>query len=227
MPIVPVVADFNHNNTVDFAKLAGAGCVGVILKARQGIGFEDPAFRARRDAARAVGIKVGAYDFATHDDATDNAADFLKTTGIDRDLSYWLDFEDNRASQMTADQAGDFLDAVDQATGRACGIYGGNRIFEQITDDDPWWALHPLWLCQYKTDASLRNTDLAGLKPHIRIPPPWKSWFLLQYTGDGIGPNPHTMPGLENGADLNAFDGTPDQLRAAWLLPPAPAPEVA
>jgi hypothetical protein len=39
---------------------------------------------------------------------------------------------------------------------------------------------------------------------------------LLQYTGDGVGPLPHTAPGLENGADLNAFDGTDDALRAAW-----------
>lgn len=220
--ITPLVADMNHNNPVDFAKLAAAGCVGVILKARQGIGFVDKAFHSRREAARAAGLKVGAYDFATHDDPVENASDFLETTGVDSDLSYWLDFEDNRASQMTGDQAAEFLDAVEQETGRACGIYGGNRIFEQITDDDPWWALHPLWLCQYKTDRSLRNADLAALKPRIRIPPPWTKWFLLQYTGDGIGPSPHTMPGLEDGADLNAFDGTADELRAVWALPAAP-----
>ena len=214
--ITPVVADMNHNNPVDFGKLAAAGCVGVILKARQGIGFTDLAFLSRRDAARAAGLKVGAYDFATHDDAVENARDFLATTGVDSDLSYWLDFEDNRASQMTADQAKVFMTTVDQAVGFACGIYGGNRIFEQITDADPWWADHPLWLCQYKTDPSLRDADLAALKPHIRVPPPWTTWFLLQYTGDGVGPLPHTMPGLENGADLNAFDGTADQLRGAW-----------
>lgn len=220
--ITPLVADMNHNNSVDFDKLAAAGCVGVILKARQGTGFVDPAFHARRDTAKKAGLLVGAYDFATHDDPVENAKAFLETTGVDSALSYWLDFEDNTKSQMSGEQAAIFLDAVAQAIGRPCGIYGGNRIFEEIDDTDQqdvdWWAQHPLWLCQYKTDPALKQASLAELKPHIRIPSQWKKpgWFLLQYTGDGIGPLPHSMPGLEQGADLNAFDGTPEQLRAVW-----------
>lgn len=226
MPIVPVVADMNHNNPVNFAALASAGFVGVILKARQGLGFEDPAFRSRRDLARAAGLKVGAYDFATHDVVADNVKAFLDTTGLDAEMSYWLDFEDNGRSNMTGEQAAEFLDRVDQAIGRACGIYGGNRIREQITDTDQadvdWWALHPLWLCQYKDDPALRNADLATLKPHIHVPAQWKTWFLLQYAADGHGPMPRGAPGVENGADLNAYDGTPDELRAAWALPALP-----
>lgn len=221
--LVPVVADMNHNNEVDFTKLAAVGFVGVILKARQGIGFADPLFHERRDAARAAGLKVGAYDFATHDDPVENAKDFLQFTGVDADLSYWLDFEDNRASQMSGDQAGVFLDTIDQAIGRPCGIYGGNRIIEQIDEDvigqdADWWATHPLWLCHYLIAPALRDTSLATLLPHLRIPPPWRQWFLLQYTGDGIGPLPHTADGVEKGADLNVYAGPAEELRAKWSL---------
>jgi hypothetical protein len=34
--------------------------------------------------------------------------------------------------------------------------------------------------------------------------------------GDGVGPLPHTVDGLENNADLNAFDGTDAELAALW-----------
>lgn len=234
----PVVADMNHNNPIGrgnevagFAALKGAGFVGIIHKGRQGVGFGDPAFSRRRDLARNAGLRVGAYDFATHDDVKESVAHFLTFTNAVADpaLSLWLDFEDNKASQMTGMQAREFLDRVDQATGRACGIYGGNRIAEQISHyagtlvsgsyDGDWWTSHPLWLCQYKASPGLRDVDLSALKPHISIPAPWRSWFLLQYTGDGIGPLPHTASGLENGADLNVYDGDPTELAARWTAP--------
>jgi lysozyme len=239
MSLAPVVADMNHANPVGsaaggepagFAALKAAGLIGIIHKARQGIGFGDPAFARRRDRARAAGLMFGAYDFATHDVVADNVADFLSFSNARADpaLALWLDFEDNRASQMTAAQAKEFLDRVDQATGRACGIYGGSRIVEQISANkalagDPFWTRHPLWLCQYKTGAALRNADLPALKPHIAVPAPWRSWFLLQYTGDGVGPLPHSVRGLENGADLNVFDGAAGDLARLWAGPAPPA----
>ena len=72
-----------------------------------------------------------------------------------------------------------------------------------------------MWLCQYKNGLPA-GIDLAGLKKHIRVPTPWDDFTLLQYTGDGVGPLPHTVAGLEPGADLNAFAGTDDELAALW-----------
>lgn len=227
----PVVFDCNHANPIGwhiggefagFTALKGVGMIGCILKARQGIGFSDPAFTVRRDMARRCGLLVGGYDFATHDNVADNVKDFLLMTGADPSLSHWLDFEDNKASPMSGAMAREFLDRVDQATGRPCGIYGGNRIIEQISSDeklgiDPFWAQHPLWLCAYKTSQALRDTNLAALNEHITIPKPWTKWKLLQYTGDGVGPLPHTALGLEPGADLNVYDGSAEDLAATWL----------
>jgi lysozyme len=225
----PVVFDVNHNNRIGrnlseadaMLALKNDGVVGMIHKAKQGIGYTDPKYKRRRAAAAQAGLMCGAYDFATHDDPVENAKDFLATTGAanDPNLSVWLDFEDNRASQMTAEQAYQFIDTVDQTLGRICGIYGGNRIREQITphsSSSDWWRRHPLWLCQYKTSSALRDTDLPTLMQHISIPPPWTEFFLLQYTGDGIGPLPHTLPGLDPGADLNVFNGDPSELVRRW-----------
>ncbi|MGY3459085.1 GH25 family lysozyme M1 (1,4-beta-N-acetylmuramidase) [Bradyrhizobium sp. LM3.4] len=64
---------------------------------------------------------------------------------------------------------------------------------------------HRLWLCQYG--------------PTPRLPTGFENWWLWQYTGDGIGPLPHNVPGIvagNGGIDLNAFDGTVDELAASW-----------
>jgi len=215
--ITPVVADMNHANSLNLTKLKGAGMWGIIHKARQGVNYEDRAYATRRAAAEAMGFLWGAYDFATHDDVSDNVDAFMATAQPGPHTGMWLDFEDNTHSQMTADQALEFLDRVSQKTGRACGIYGGNRIREQINHQDAGWIdmakVAPLWQCRYISSQPLTTADLF-----TRIPPlaPWTSNFLIQYTGDGVGPRPHTVPGLEDGADLNAYNGTLEQMTAAW-----------
>jgi GH25 family lysozyme M1 (1,4-beta-N-acetylmuramidase) len=217
MPIVPIVADMAHFNPVNFSDLKGANFVGVIHKARQGIAVGDPKYAARMAAAKAAGLCWGAYDFATHDDVAANVAAFLNFARLDDADSAWLDFEDNAHSQMTGAQAYEFLDRVAQKRGRACGIYGGNRIREQIDPHDAKWidmARHaPLWQCRYIGSQPADNAELFRHVPPIA---PWTKNFLIQYTGDGVGPRPHSAPGLQNGADLNAFNGTADELAAAW-----------
>lgn len=227
MSIAPVVADMSHGNSVNLTKLKAAGCWGIIHKAVQGVGFTDDQYTRRRASAEAMDFLWGAYAFATGDNVKAHVDHFFAVAQPGPNTLMCLDFEDNPHSQMSGEQAKEFLDRVDQKLGRACWIYGGNRISEQIKDNDPFWALHPLWLCQYKTAASLRTADLAALDGHIEIPHPWKRYTLLQYTGDGTGPLPHTLAGLEDGADLNAFHGIYDDLAAVWPGSPLPAPAVA
>ena len=110
---------------------------------------------------------------------------------------------------MSAAQAYQFLDQVSQKLGRACAIYGGNRIHEKIPADDPRWIdmakRTPLWQARY---LNVQPTDTASLFKDIPPNPPWTANMLIQFTGDGVGPVPHTVDGLEDGADLDAFDGT-------------------
>jgi lysozyme len=217
--IHPVVCDLNHANTINFTKVKGAGILGIIHKATQGF-WRDPAYKSRRSAAEAMDFLWGAYDFATGDQVKTNVDAFFAAAQPGPETLMCLDFEDNSRSQMSALQAREFLDRVDQKLGRACWIYGGNRIREHIDSEDEFFAAHPLWLCQYKL---VEVDSLEELDEHIRVPPPWKNYTLLQYTGDGVGPRPHTVDGVEDGADLNAFGG--DSLAAVWTakLPPAPA----
>jgi GH25 family lysozyme M1 (1,4-beta-N-acetylmuramidase) len=221
--LTPVVADMNHNNPISWSDLTTrSGLWGLIHKATEGPHYHDSKYAARRRLAEASGLLWGAYDFASGDPPEQNANDFLAYAGItDRSVAPCLDYEQSFIhSNMTALQARIFLDTVDQKTGRACWIYGGNWVFERISTlhmsqaDVDWWRMHPLWLCQYKI--GIQPDTYQQLLRHLRIPRPWGAPSLIQYTGDGVGPLPHSVPGLERGADLNVFGGTKAQLTALW-----------
>ena len=217
------VADMNHANPVDFTKLAAANyngvrCAGVIHKATQGAGYADPQYAKRRPLALAAGLLWGAYSFNTGDAVADQVAEFLKVAEPDDATGLWLDFEDNSASEMSLVQALEFMDRVDQATGRTCGIYSGDRMKTLIVSatqaQRDFLAAHAFWGAEYGT--VFKDVDDNGK------PLPWDVPFLWQDTGDGLGPQPHTLDGLEAGADLSIFQGSADQLRAAWPLPVIP-----
>lgn len=215
--ISPVVCDLYHGNPVDFAKLANAGIWGVIHKARQGIPISDASYGARMEQAKAAGLLWAAYDFGINDDIATDAAQFLAFARLSDADGAWLDFERNPSAQMSGDQAFEFLDRVAQKLGRACGIYGGDQIRAQIKPDDPKWIdmaqVSSLWQCRYIGLTPADNDELFKL---IKPIPPWTKNTFIQYTGDGHGPPPHTVPGLQNGADLDAFLGTREQLAQIW-----------
>lgn len=213
MPLTPFVHDLNHANPVDFHAFANGGGVGIIHKASQNV--IDPKYRARRPLAKAAGLKWAAYHFNTGDTAAKQAALFLNAADLQSDEAAYLDWERNPKHEMSLATALEFLDRVDQALGRRCGLYTGDvgktRIVGATDKQREFLSLHPLWLCEYGPAAKLKQNDGHAL--------PWAKYFLWQYTGDGVGSLPHRIPGTQQGADLSTFNGTADQLRSAWALP--------
>jgi GH25 family lysozyme M1 (1,4-beta-N-acetylmuramidase) len=222
---VCLVADFYHGNSANFAKLKaaqwnGIGCPAIIMKCTQGAGYVDPAYKSRAATASSAGFLVAAYHFGTAESAQTQANNFLTHAAPTETTGLWLDYEDNRASQMTLALAVDFMDAVDQATGRTCGVYSGNTLKEAITkatsSQRDFLAAHAYWLADYALTPFMVDVDRKQL--------PWDVPFLHQFTGDGSGPAPHTLDGLENGCDLSIFRGSAEQLAAAWPLPKMETP---
>jgi lysozyme len=227
MPKTPVarVVDIYHGDILfsdvhrtdpigDFAALAQAGIYGLIHKATQGAGSTDPAYRARRTNARLGGLLTGAYHFNTGDTIPGQVNHFFDAVQPDASTLMALDFEDNRASQMTLAQAVQFLQLADEKLGRPLWVYSGNRIKELIGNASAEvravFAKRKFWLCEYGPVA--RMTDALG------HPLPWAVPTLWQFTGDGIGPAPHTLPGIiTKGIDINCYAGTRDQLKADWV----------
>lgn len=205
---IPRVADISHHNMVgDLANTAQAGVWGIIHKATQGAAYADPLYAARRKLALAAGMLWGAYHFNTGDDVRSQVWFFLAHAQPDDKTLMVLDYEDNRLSQMSIFQLVDFCHQIESVLGRKCAIYSGNRLKETIgllnAGDAAYVTSHRLWLCQY------------GPKPVL--PKGFANWWLWQFTGDGVGPLPHSVSGIVgNGIDLNTFVGSREELISSW-----------
>lgn len=206
----PRVVDISHHNKViDLTATAASGVWGVIHKSSQGRGYRDPDYAPRRKLAKAAGMLWGAYHFNDGSDVAAQVDWFLKCAQPDDSTLLVLDFEDNTKSNMTVQQAVAFLRLLEQKTGRKGAIYSGNRLKETIgklsAADRKYLTSHRLWLCQYG--------------PRAVLPKGFSRYWLWQYTGDGVGPPPHNVPGIvsgNRGLDCNVYDGDRAQLASEW-----------
>ena len=194
-------------------------CAFVFLKATQGIGVTDPLYHARRVAAQAAELLIGAYHFNTGDTIPAQVQHFLDAAKPDIDLEMALDFEDNKANQMTFDEMYYFLQLMNKELTKIAGktryatLYSGNRIKRFITAADPatklFLGLHKFWGCEYGPKFKMVDDNGKQL--------PWNEPWIWQFTGDGIGPNPHTFKGLITKAvDVNSYSGDLATLTGSW-----------
>lgn len=218
---IPRVVDIFHGDNVEgndckagFSKAAQAGVWGILHKSSQGASYKDPRYKARRIAAQASGLLWGAYHFNNSDEVADQVINFLDAALPDENTAMYLDFEDNPKGNMSIHEAVSFMKLVEDRIGRECGIYSGNRLKETVkllsSDEHDYITSRRLWLCQYNS--------------RFVLPAGFSKYYLWQYTGDGLGPPPHYVPGITvpggKGIDLNLFDGTLQQLQDTWAGQP-------
>jgi lysozyme len=212
MEFKPVIVDLSHFDDVqDWSAVKQFGILGVINKATEGRGLVDSTYAIRREPARERGILYGAYHFLRRGDPIVQADHFLDvalSVSEPEKLLLALDHEDRN---VPLDNAKKWLQHVFDKTGRRAVLYSGFLIKEQLGDrHDPFLADHRLWLSHFSSNP--------------KWPPNWAAPFVIQFTGDGQGPEPHQVPGIsiEGGIDLNHFGGTPDELRQEWAEGRAP-----
>jgi glycosyl hydrolase family 25 len=215
MSMRPKVVDIYYQDKVEsFAAMKAAGIEAVIHKATQGTRFKDPLYEKRKADAKAAGLLWGAYHFGTGAPVDDQVGHFLEVVGDDPDTLLVLDFEPNTSGgpSMSIGQAKDFLRLVAKRSGQKPAIYGGHALKDGLRKGDPFLAGHRLWLCQYG--------------PRAVLPPGWQTYWLWQYTGDGVGPGPHEIAGSSTkGIDLSVCSMT--DLAAGWIESVEPVPEPA
>jgi hypothetical protein len=248
----PCCIDLYHGNEVSdsptpLAGLDRAKASGVFIlihKATEGTVDRDQRYDARRTkwmAGASVPIqdvdgqlrvfppKWGGYHFFHGNDPAGEAKNFLMTARLSTGDMPWLDWEAVGASgfQPSIEAADAFCEAVEQALGRVCGIYGGNVPRERFAAEKVSSAVlerfskRPLWFCAYGPEKEL-----------TLLPEPWKETgcLLWQDDGDRYGPGPHSIPGITGYTDNSTvvapmtFIGLNDK----WLelsgagTPPAP-----
>jgi len=216
MSINPRVVDVSHwqGRSINWQIAANAGLWGVINKCTEGsgsAGYVDDTYTLNRKAAAANNLDWGAYHFLRPGSMSDQVNAFVSHAEPDANTLMALDHEDPRVSVTSARE---FMDRLDQKLGRSCVLYSGFLIKQQLgAYHDPFWGSHRWWMAQYSANPQGQAS--------------WASIWLWQYTGDGNGLLPHSIPGVGTNIDINSYGGTRDQLKADWaggVATPAPAP---
>lgn len=207
MNINPKVVDIYHLDEVkNFDTAYAFGIRGVIHKASEGTSASDKLYAVRRPLALQAGMLWGAYHFIRPGNIDVQARRFVSLVTPDAGLDNTLLALDHEDEHVSLSSARAFMEAVEEMCGREMVLYSGFLIKEQIVkasdDDKAFFAERRLWLAQY------------GTKP--TWPKQWKAPWLWQYTGDGDGPKPHAVPGIQDKMDINSFAGSDADLAAQW-----------
>lgn len=206
----PNVVDISHYTKItSLLDAYNAGIWGIISKATQGTHYVDPHYAGRRKwlGETAPNMLWGAYHFGTNADVKLQAEFFLDCVGDAKGVLLALDWEDEPAhgNDMSVDEAAEFVQIIEKETGQLPAVYGGKFLKERA---GPYGhsVLNKcrLWLSHYNA--------------HPVLPPGFSKIWLHQYTGDGVGPTPHSCPGfIGDMLDLNVYAGTQDQLVSEWV----------
>lgn len=209
-----VIDLYHEDDEPDFKQAWEDGIRGVIHKASEGTRLVDPKYKERRNRCmiETPDMLWGAYHFARPGDTAQQVTNFLgvvsSAIGFPTHPSHFsnetvlvLDHEDPAFSISSASR---WLALVKQISGKTPWLYSGFLIREQMEHRHaPEFAQYPLWLAEYG--------------PTAKIPLPWKTAVLHQYTDGHDGPEPRRIKGMPAGLDISAFAGTDDDLRKAWL----------
>lgn len=207
MKMIPRVVDLSHYDDVqdNFNGAKDFGIWGCINKVTEGVGYHDKSFDWRRQPCAGRGILYGAYHFLRPGRIKEQADFFLSSVGNDRALLLALDHEDAKVPLSDAQL---WIKIVQDRTGMQVVLYSGFLIKQQVKNADiAFWQKVPLWLSHYNANPTWPKQI-------------WKDPFLIQYTGDGVGPMPHNVPGIVihggKGIDINHYGGTHEQFVKDW-----------
>lgn len=180
-----------HNGDIDFEAVADDSVRFVYIKATEGGKWQDSCFDRNFDAARAAGLRVGAYHFFRFDvSGLRQAYNFLDGLhGRRPDLPVVIDLEEwkNAPDVTTADVIDRLAVMVDRlrADGLRVMIYtnksGYTRFLHSRFDD------LEVWICSF--------TD----------PPTGGPWRLWQHSHQG------RVRGIAGCVDLNTFNGSAEE----------------
>jgi GH25 family lysozyme M1 (1,4-beta-N-acetylmuramidase) len=210
--IKPVVVDIYHGDAVkSFAAARKAGIHGVIHKATEGRTRSDSAYARRRAKATDAGLLWGAYHFMKPGDPVAQADHFIDTAKPDPKTMMAIDHEH---SGVPLANAITFMQRIEERIGRKVVIYSGALLKEQLrratAAQKSYLAGRRLWLSHFNA------------RP--KWPSIWRAPWLWQFTGEGIGPRPHSIPGMQDKLDVDSYAGTPDRLAAEWAGEKVAAP---
>jgi GH25 family lysozyme M1 (1,4-beta-N-acetylmuramidase) len=208
-PAAPTVSGLSgfdvssYQGAVNWPAAAAAGATFSYVKATEGVSYVNPYFARQYNGAYAVGMRRGAYHFATPNtsDAVTQANWFVNHGGSwskdGRTLPPAVDLEYNPygdtcygmtpAALVAWVHA--FVNQVRQRTTRYPTIYTSTRWWSMCMGNDATFGADPLWIARYSTAVG-------------KLPPGWSAQAIWQFADAGAFPG-----------DQDSFNGTASQLR--------------
>lgn len=186
----------HHQGNIDWLMAAESGIQFAYIKATEGVGYIDPAFRRNATGAPAVGLKVGFYHYArpeTGNSPVQEAESFASAVnGLKSDLPHVLDLEDDKDHKVSAlgaafltNWAYEWLAEVRKRTGHKVMLYTGGSFARSYCGSK--LAEFPLWIAHYGVDTPMANNT-------------WRKWSMFQYASDG------KVPGISGKVDMNVME---------------------
>jgi lysozyme len=204
------IIDISHYQTL-IRPEARANLVGVIHKATEGSTMVDGNYAARRELARALGLKWSSYHYLHPGDIDAQMDFYLRNANPEPGSRVCIDYEDT-------DLELDHLKAAARAIGELdpslqITVYGGGLLRDQLGDrNDKELGQYALWIAHYTT-ASEPDWPKGT----------WPTWSLWQYTDGVNGGSPKSVEGIEGPCDCNVFNGSRENC-AKWMGPNSDQP---
>lgn len=211
----------SYQGDVDWPRVADAGFVFAGVKVSEGLGACDGRALANVEGARAAGLVVLAYAFArpSQGDAAGQVRRLWECSGPVMPARAVLDIESAPAdwspARVTA-FAEDFADAWREYSALEAVVYSDENFLRTRLAQSERLARCSLWVARYRSTSTPWAPTAMQCPPVV---PPWTSWALWQYSGDGG----YRVPGVAGSCDRNLFAGDEAELRA-WLGQPPSAP---
>lgn len=193
--------------TIDWGQVASAGYEFAAIKATEGTSYTNPSFAGEEAGAKAAGLYVAGYHFATPGASSgaaqaDYAVDGSKYVQDGETLPITLDIEYNPTGAecyglsqgSMVDWVTAFSDEVRARTGHLPIVFTTADWWETCTGGSAALADNPLWTVRSPTGAAV-------------LPSGWTTWTFVD---DGSA----TVPGIPGTTGIVAFNGDEADLAA-------------
>ena len=197
----------SHNGDIDFYEVKNDGYSFVIIKASEGVDFQDSYFTSNYIRAQANGLKVGAYHyFIMSSDGINQAKNFVEAVGwrqLDLPLVIDIEEDDILNNNVSDDIAMKNLNAmIDnlQSRGYKVMIYTNGNGYKKYVKNRQLVDVS-LWICSFMDPDKIKHIPNQ----------------LQQYSKHG------RVKGIKGDVDLDVFNGNEKQWEK-WLSDAAPLP---
>lgn len=188
----------HHQGQIDWQKINPQQYAFVYIKATEGGDFQDPRFAQNWQAAKARGLKVGAYHYFRYCTPAQAQLDNLIRTvprqagslPVVVDVEWQGDCPARSAAEI-AEQLQKLhvmLGRLQQYYGRTPMLYSTPRFYAHYLQVE--FGRYPLWIQDFKR------------RPNLKDPRPWRIW---QYSQHG------RVTGIRGNVDVNVFRGNRQQ----------------